>query len=89
MHGYKSLSVTARDSGEDASITISLLTGRSQQATCYARKIFPMDQAPEVRDILGWASLAFLTAADELHEDGWEIVHAADCDEVHVELTDA
>lgn len=89
MHGYKSLVVTAIDSGGTPFISITLRTGDAFEATCSATKRFPMEEWGEVRDIIGWASHAFLSAADQLGEDGWQIRHAADCTDLHLAVADA
>ena len=82
MHGYRSISVLAIDSGQiPPHIVMSLTTGPHLETACHARKMFGMDDLGEVRDILGWASLAFLTAADELTADGWTITHHETCED--------
>lgn len=80
MHAYRSIHVMGID-GEQTKpfIMMTLSTGPSITRTCTATKRFGMDDLGEVRDILGWASMAFLTAADELTADGWEINHTQGC----------
>lgn len=82
MHEYRSIHVMAVDSGTvEPFVAMSLHSGPTAGAACVASKKFALDQLDEVRDILGWASVAFLTAADELREDGWTIKHASTCPE--------
>lgn len=82
MHPYKSMHVMAIDAGTpEPFITMTLSTGPNVKHTCTAQKIFPMDRWDEVRDIIGWASHAFLSAADQLGEDGWTIEHHTGCDD--------
>lgn len=89
MHPYKALAVTATDTGEEPEIIMTMRAGDDATSACWATKRFGMERWDEVRDILGWASHAFLTAADQLSEDGWEIFHTADCAESHMGLADA
>lgn len=89
MHGYKSLVLTAIDAGDTPFISLTLRTGDHLTSACTATKRFTFDRWGEVRDILGWASHAFLNAADQLNEDGWELVHTADCSEAHMAVADA
>lgn len=89
MHPYKTLLVTAIDTGGDPYIVMTLRAGEDRDNACTARKVFDMERWDEVRDIIGWASHAFLSAADELTEDGWEISHVTDCTVPHLEDTDA
>lgn len=82
MHPYRSIMVLAIDAGNlDPFINVCLSTGPAAGETCTARKTFPFSSAPEVRDILGWASIAFLSAADQLGDDGWTIEHHAGCED--------
>lgn len=89
MHPYKSLVVLAIDSGPKPFISMSLRNGDSAEMSCTAEKRFPMEEWGEVRDILGWASHAFLSAADQLAEDGWEIRHMPNCTDAHLAVADA
>lgn len=80
MHPYRSIMVMGIDAGNDRPfINMTLSTGPSVDGACTAQKTFPFESAGEVRDIMGWASVAFLTAADHLSDDGWTIRHHADC----------
>lgn len=89
MHAFKSLAIIATDNGDQRGISISLLNGPNRATTCYAYKRFDLAEAAEVRSIIGWASLAFLTAADELHEDGWQVVHMPECPDHNPAVLDA
>ena len=89
MHEYKSLVVTAIDAGSQPFISMTLRAGDDVHTACSASKRFPMEDAGEVRAIIGWASMAFLRAADELSEDGWEIRHTAECLQGHLDGIDA
>lgn len=89
MHPYKSLVVLAIDAGDRPFITMTLRSGDSAERSCSAEKRFFMEEWGEVRDIIGWASHAFLSAADQLAEDGWEIRHLADCADAHLAVADA
>lgn len=89
MHLYKSLMVMAIDAGDRPFINLSLRTGPDAKGSCTAEKRFPMEEWGEVRDIIGWASHAFLQAADELSQDGWEISHTPECAEDHLAASDA
>lgn len=89
MHEYKSLVVVAVDSGERPFLNLALRTGHDSATACTASKTFPLEEWGEVRDIIGWASHAFLQAADELSEDGWKIEHTAACTDPHVVIADA
>lgn len=89
MHVYKSLLVVAVDAGERPFINLTMRNGSSAENSCTASKSFPLEQWGEVRDILGWASHAFLSAAEELSEDGWEFRHTAECAEAHLVVADA
>lgn len=89
MHEYKTLGITVTDAGSTSEIIMTLRVGPDVQTACWAVKTFPMERWGEVRDIIGWASHAFLTAADQLSEDGWNIFHTAECTEAHLAAPDA
>ena len=89
MHQYRALSVMAIDSGRGAPhISLEMRTGLSVEESCTAYKMIYMEQMDELRDMLGWASVAYLTAADELHEDGWKFRHGKGCPDLKGESTD-
>lgn len=82
MHEYTCMSILAIDSGVvDPFITMQLRRGAQGETACRAEKTFSMEEVGEVRSIIGWASLAFLQAADELSQDGWTIHHHPLCDD--------
>lgn len=90
MHTYKVMHFMAIDNGlAKPRITISLMSQPDRQGACRAWKEFPMEQWGEVRDIIGWASHAFLTAADQLNEDGWTIEHDSRCQDGQEEMPGA
>ena len=89
MHKGMTLGVTATDTGTQPEITMTIRMTNASGSECFATKQFGFESFPEVRDIIGWASVAFLAAADELGEDGWQMIHASDCAESHLAVADA
>jgi len=89
MHEGKTLAVTATDVGGDPEIIMTIKLTGPAGTECWATKQFGFEAFAEVRDIIGWASVAFLAAADELGEDGWQIFHSPECTEAHLAVTDA
>ena len=90
MHEYRSLNVSAIDSGRTPPhCRVSLWTGSTLDTSCSAEKSFPLERLSEVRDLIDWAAEAYAAAFDELHADGWAVTHHETCPEAegsgHVE----
>lgn len=89
MHEGKTLAVTATDTGDEPEIIMTIKLTNDSGSECWATKRFGFESFPEVRDIIGWASVAFLAAADQLAEDGWKLFHSPECTEAHLAVADA
>lgn len=77
---YRALEVTAIDSGRTAPVLrITLYCGEDAAHSCVARKKFALVELDEVRDLIAWSLEAYAAAFDQLHEDGWAVVHIETC----------
>ena len=89
MKPYKSLGITVIDSDTTSWAWVTVYMGEDIHTACRIQKGFPLDEIPEGADWLAWVSMAFLQAADQLTEEGWEFRHSAECPEPHLAVADA
>ena len=80
MHAYKSFHIMAIDAGKGRPfLTMTITMGPDVENTCTAQKTFGIEEMGEVRSILSWADHAYLSAGDQLTEDGWTVEHKGAC----------
>lgn len=89
MTPYASLSVSLISGQWSPHGDITVHLGETLATSCRATKRFVLADLGDWDDVLQFASLAFLAAADQLSEDGWEVVHSAECTHADVAVADA